>query len=290
MQLTYRQASVYIGAVVALAAALVSVLLESQGVGLELELPLIGIIVGEVVWYAIWCSLWNRGGAQAWVVDFLTMVVARGGLSLVMALLIVGTGKGDFQVAFMKAYFRYGPGVIVQILAVPLMLYFWVFLARLHPAAESLASPGAGQAPVVPAPSGTVPALRFNPHDPRASTYEGILSMFVARDRSIGAAVISDEGLPLANVMPPGAAAETVGAYAWEMLPPLRDLSEKMGFGAIHQATLHTASGTITLVPAQHVLLLAFTREQAHAGFAPQEAQQLADTIQRIWVARYGRA
>ena len=135
-----------------------------------------------------------------------------------------------------------------------------------------------------------MPALRFNPHDPRSSTYEGILSMFAARDRNIGAAVVSDEGLPLANVLPEDLAAETVGAYGWEMLRPLRSLSRKMGFGTVYQATLHTEQGTICLVPSEHALLLAIARHKAHAGFSPEEAEQLAESIQRIWVAHYGPA
>lgn len=290
MQLTWRQVGVYVGVLAAIVVALIGLFLYRARLGITLSGVLWAVLVCEAVWYAIFCTLWNSGnGFQTWLVDWMMMFATRGVLSVIVAGLVTAAKGEAFPLAFQQVYYVQVVIVGLQVAVVPLVLYCPLFMPRLHPVAEGAPRPAeAGRATSTVAP-GALPSLQFNPHDPRAATFEGLLSMLAARTANSGGIVLSNEGLPLASNLPADLQAESTAAYGAEMLAPLQGIAEKVGVGRISQITIHSEAGTVTIVPAQSLTLLAVIKAATHVGLAPEQAQQLAQTLQRLWTSRYGQ-
>ena len=286
MPLTWRQVGVYLSLLGALATALIGLLHYGVEVGLGVPIEIWMVLLVEAVWYAIFCTAWNGGnGPQTWIVDWVTMLATRGVLSALMGGLITVAKGVDFAQAFQEAYYMRVALVGLQVVLVPPILYWSLFMPRLHPVVEPVAAPRGAAGPTTEAP--VLPALQFNPHDPRASTLEGVLAMLSARAPNVGGLIFSGEGLPLASNLPSDLVAENLAAYGAEMLTPLQELATKMAVGKISLVTAHSDSGTIGLVPAPSLMLISVIRDQVPVMLAPEQAEQLAQALQRLWSSRY---
>ncbi len=286
MGLTWRQVGIYVSVPMVVAIGLVGFFLYGAQVSARGGGLLWAVLVIEAVWYGIFCAVWNSGnGLGTWVVDWITMFVMRAVLTVVVAGLVTVAQGQAFVEAFQQAYYVRVPLVVLQVAFVPGILYFPLFMPRLHPVAEAARPVEAAAAAGATAP---VAALHFNPHDPRAASFEGILSMLSARVANAGGVVVSSEGLALASNLPSGVSAEEVAAYGGEMLVPLQGLADKMGVGRITQATVHSEAGTVTLVPAQSLMLITVVKELVQLGFSQEEAQQVGEALQGLWRSRYG--
>lgn len=93
------------------------------------------------------------------------------------------------------------------------------------------------------------------------------LSAIARRPDAAGAIVVSDEGLMIDAVLPPGLEDEAIAALAATALKSLSTLTATLGHGPLREMVIESEHGDVVILPVNtHTHLLVVARRDAELG------------------------